>query len=122
MGPSPVSRPDGRCCRAPSLRLARQKGAEMRPNRHFSMLGTIVLAVLTVSQALLAAAAETAYPQGLLVLPGNGQVAVNFQGVRNASGYNVYRRQMGQQPEQAGSTDHRDLFVDSGPDGQGLVN
>jgi hypothetical protein len=90
------------------------------------MLVTVILVALTASPVRSASAAAPEYPQRLLALPANGTVGVFFLQVQHASSYNVYRRQMGQKPEQAGSVDDHNyyeyLFVDSGPDGKGLAN
>jgi hypothetical protein len=40
-------------------------------------------------------------PVGLQAEPGNGKVLLTFLSVPNATGYNIYRRQVGQTPDQA---------------------
>jgi hypothetical protein len=66
-----------------------------------------------------------AFPQALVAVPSDGAVRLIFQPVEKAMAYNVYRRRVGQKPEQAGSTGTQaspPYFVDNGPGGKGLTN
>jgi hypothetical protein len=103
--------------------LGKRRDHKMQKSYRWALVGILLGAAGTIRPA--AAAPPATVPARVQAFPGPGAVLITFTSALNASGYNVYRRDVGQTPAQAtkvnaAATPYTWVIDDGG--GQGLTN